>query len=131
MRIPYMFRLQDQGQNQDQSYEMAWMGLWSLAEIALGIMIACTLTLPKLLRAKSKEINSFFTTLSLPFVSLKTLVRTNMTRTTSHTSGLTKIDSYKIKPQNRPRVKDVVHAPVGLTIDSDTMSFIRRDLSLV
>lgn len=36
----------------DASYELAWLGLWSWAELALGIMVACSLSLPKIYRAK-------------------------------------------------------------------------------
>lgn len=135
MRFPYMFRLQEQGENQDQSYEMAWMGLWSWAEIALGIMIACTLTMPKLVRARSDDINSFFTRISQPFVSIKVRIHTSFTKTTMHKSGLTKIESHELNPQTSPqkapRIKDVVHAPPGLTLDSGNLSFVRAEQSSV
>jgi hypothetical protein len=48
-------RLYRQGNKPDTSYEIAWMGLWSWAEIALGIICACSITLPKIWVQKRNE----------------------------------------------------------------------------
>ena len=34
----------------DSSYNAAWEGLWAYAEMALGIVVACSLSIPKLVR---------------------------------------------------------------------------------
>lgn len=121
-----MFRLESQGDQQDASYEMAWMGLWSWAEIALGIIVACTLSLPKLVRAKSKEFGSLFSSVARPFVSLKSIFKTSMTRSRSVETAKekTSLEDLHVKA---PRLREYVHAPPGLTLDSDGGSFVMRN----
>lgn len=126
MRLLYMFRLQSQGNHQDSSYNMAWMGLWSWAEIALGVIVACTLSLPKLVRAKSKEFGSFLSSIARPFNSLGSIFKTSLTRTRSNESAEEKV-SLEVLEVKAPKMREYVHAPPGLTIDSDGGSFVMHD----
>jgi hypothetical protein len=71
MRIYYIVLLGQQGDRPDNTYYIAWMGVWSYAELALGIMISCFLTLPKLFQAHGIHLSSFFSSLTKPFSSFK------------------------------------------------------------
>jgi hypothetical protein len=126
MRLLYMFRLESQGDNQDASYEMAWMGLWSWAEISLGVVVACTLSLPKLVRAKSKELSSLFSSVAQPFTSFRSMFKTTMTRTrsTETTKEKSSLEELHVKA---PKTSEYVHAPPGLTLDSDGGSFVMHE----
>jgi spore germination protein GerM len=126
MRLLYMFKLEEQGDNQDSSYEMAWMGLWSWAEIALGIIVACTLTLPKLVRAKSKEFSVLLSSVARPFTSFRSSSKTNLTKIRSNDTAKVKVSLQELNAK-APRVREYVHAPPGLTLDSDGGSFIIRN----
>jgi hypothetical protein len=81
-----MSKLEDQGDDQDSSYEMAWMGLWSWIEIALGTctIVACTVTLPKLVRAELKKFGALWSSVARPFTSFIPIFRTNLTKTRSN-----------------------------------------------
>ncbi|KAF2655020.1 hypothetical protein K491DRAFT_693317 [Lophiostoma macrostomum CBS 122681] len=48
----------------DWSYETAWDGLWAYAELSLGIIIACAITLPKLVKEKGFRFTRQFSSLS-------------------------------------------------------------------
>ena len=65
--------------NADVSYNAFWMCLWSYAEISLGIIVSCTLSLPKFIEAKGKKmllaVCGVTRHLSPPISSLPTLVR--------------------------------------------------------
>lgn len=70
------------GENADVSYNIGWLGLWAVAEIALGLVVISLLTMPKFMEAKGK---GWFSQLSKPFssasTSLKKLTRSIVTRT--------------------------------------------------
>jgi hypothetical protein len=51
MRIVFTIRIAPPIYISDVSYNAIWIGLWSEAEISLGYIVACTLSLPKLMRA--------------------------------------------------------------------------------
>ncbi|KAF2464557.1 uncharacterized protein BDR25DRAFT_95504 [Lindgomyces ingoldianus] len=72
MRIVETLAIVHKPDTSDVSYHIAWMGLWSYAEIALGIIVACTLSLPKLVQAKGWKLPSVFSSFSNPFSSNKT-----------------------------------------------------------
>ena len=121
-----MFKLESQGDNQDASYEMAWMGLWSWAEISLGVIVACTLSLPKFVRAKSKEFGSLFSSVARPFNSFKSMFKTTMTRTRTNETAEEKPSLEKLHVK-APKTREYLHAPPGLTLDSDGGSFVMHD----
>jgi hypothetical protein len=52
MRILYTFRIIREGSEADVSFDIAWMGLWSYVELAIGITVACLLSLPKLAQVR-------------------------------------------------------------------------------
>ena len=57
------------GANADVSYNTAWQGLWAFAEISFGIIVTCTLLLPKFLEAKGAKLRGAFSYLTRPFAS--------------------------------------------------------------
>ncbi|KAI4091212.1 MAG: hypothetical protein LQ339_008189 [Xanthoria mediterranea] len=67
MVILYVSR-QD-GSTADISYNVAWMGLWAYAEIGLGIIVICTLSLPKFIEVKGKKVRIFLSGITRPFSS--------------------------------------------------------------
>ena len=67
MIIFYVSRLG--GANADVSYNTAWQGLWLFAEISFGIIVTCTLLLPKFLEAKGAKLRGIFSSLTRPFAS--------------------------------------------------------------
>ena len=67
MVILYVAR-QD-GATADISYNVAWMGLWAYAEIGLGIIVICTLSLPKFIEVKGKKVRIYFSGITRPFSS--------------------------------------------------------------
>ena len=44
------------GSNADVSYNSAWLGLWALAEISVGVSVTGTFLLPKFLEAKGPKL---------------------------------------------------------------------------
>ncbi|KAI4212864.1 MAG: hypothetical protein L6R36_009472 [Xanthoria steineri] len=67
MVILYVSR-QD-GSTADISYNVAWMGLWAYAEIGLGIIVICTLSLPKFIEVKGKKVRIFLSGITRSFSS--------------------------------------------------------------
>lgn len=67
MAIVYIVRLSKQP---DNSYNTLWEGLWVYAEISLGIILICLMTLPKFIQAKGDRIQNVCWNLTRPVVSL-------------------------------------------------------------
>ena len=57
------------GADADVSYNTAWQGLWAFAEITFGIIVTCTLLLPKFLEAKGARMRGILSSLQRPFTS--------------------------------------------------------------
>jgi hypothetical protein len=72
VRIMYTFQIIRQGNEADVSFNVAWMGIWSLVEEFIGISVACLLSLPKLLRARSCTLHSTVSSIGKRFPSIKT-----------------------------------------------------------
>lgn len=53
--------------NADVSYNSAWVGLWALAEISVGVSVTGTFLLPKFLEAEGPKLRGV---LGRPFTSL-------------------------------------------------------------
>lgn len=65
MVILYVSR--QSGAKADVSYNVAWMGLWAYAEIGLGLIVICTLSLPKFIEVKRKKLRLFFSRITRSF----------------------------------------------------------------
>lgn len=75
MRVVHTWRIVKDERTADVSYNIVAMGLWSYAEVALGIIVACTLSLPKLIQAKGWKMPfSLFSSSPRSFPSLKIYV---------------------------------------------------------
>lgn len=71
MIILYVTRIGQK--NADVSYNTAGEGLWALAEISFGIIVTCTLSLPKFIEAEGTRIRGVFSSLTRPFTPLKSV----------------------------------------------------------
>jgi nicotinic acid phosphoribosyltransferase len=56
--------------NADVSYNVAWMGLCIIAEISLGIIVACMLSMPKLVEARGDWLATKLSGMSTAFGSI-------------------------------------------------------------
>lgn len=61
------------GDNADLSYNITWAGLWAYAEISFGIIVTCTLSLPKFIEAKGVKFHDAFSSFTRPFTSLTSI----------------------------------------------------------
>jgi len=106
MRIVFTIRIAPPIHISDVSYNSLWIGLWSEAEISLGYIVACTLSLPRLIRAKRFQLSRAFS----PFHS-----KNNSQQTKS--SGGTSRSQSRARDRVRQRVSngspDVAMVEVG------------------
>ena len=58
------------GHDADVSYNTAWVGIWVLAEVNLGITVTGTVMLPKFIEAKGTKLRGIFSGLTRPLTSL-------------------------------------------------------------
>ncbi|KAL8927690.1 MAG: hypothetical protein Q9172_001250 [Xanthocarpia lactea] len=65
----------------DFTYNAAWQGFWAYAEISLGIIVTCTLTLPKFIEARGKKLRAMALTISKPFGTLAHSTRSRLVKT--------------------------------------------------
>lgn len=80
----FIYTLRMGGPNGDVSYNTAWQGFWVFAEISLGLIVTCTLTLPRFIEAEGKQLRALISKVSGPFGSLVRLTRfTSSTGTTT------------------------------------------------
>ena len=134
MRIPYMITLSNQGEYRDISYEMIWMGLWSWAEIAMGIIVACTLSLPRLYRAKSRQLGFLLSTVTRPFSSLKSIFQSKVSRSRSTVSEEFRLPLTTIDTKTTPSSENIAHTPPRPMVPSRGGSFVvmvKRDISVM
>jgi hypothetical protein len=69
MRAHYTMGIIRGGLKADISYESVLTGVWSIAEIGLGLIVACTFSLPKLIKAKGGGVRGFFSSIAKTFNS--------------------------------------------------------------
>lgn len=58
------------GAKADISYNTAWMGLWVLAEISLGIIVSCTFSLPRFVEAEGPRFRTVYRSVTKPLTSI-------------------------------------------------------------
>jgi hypothetical protein len=75
MRIAYTVKIAPVISMADVSHNGLFIGLWTEAEVALGFIVACSLSLPKLIQAKRKSLGRAFSFMSSPISSLRGTVR--------------------------------------------------------
>ncbi|KAF7513290.1 hypothetical protein GJ744_009711 [Endocarpon pusillum] len=66
--IIYVLRMS--GDHADVTYNTAWAGFWLLAEISLGTVVTCLLSLPKFVEAHGKLFKNTLSIFSRPLLSL-------------------------------------------------------------
>ncbi|KAF2280535.1 uncharacterized protein EI97DRAFT_498677 [Westerdykella ornata] len=119
MRIFYTVEFKGSRTKINTSYMMAFAGLSSVVEIALGITIACCLSLTKFLSVKLKELSNFSRSVSKRFTEGWNSL--NIKQTKSNTSG----GSMDITP---PRSIDAVCGPSEPSLTSGGGSFTLKDI---
>ena len=85
MIIVYIFR--SNGADADVSYNTEGLGLWALAELTLGIIVACTFLLPKFFEAKGSSLRGLLSSFARPFTSSNGS-SVNWTRRKRNASGI-------------------------------------------
>jgi hypothetical protein len=75
MRIVFTIKIAPVLSMSDVSHNGLFIGLWTEAEAALGFIVACSLSLPKLFQAKRKHFDRALTFVSSNFSSLRGTVR--------------------------------------------------------
>lgn len=70
MRAYYNMRIINGGDNADISYESLFTAVWSWIECALGVIVACTLSIPKLVQAKGGSVRMAISKATRRFGSL-------------------------------------------------------------
>ena len=67
MVIVYLARML--GKDADVSYNIAWGGMWSFAEISLGITVTGVFLVPKFIEAEGARLRGIFSSLKRPLTS--------------------------------------------------------------
>jgi hypothetical protein len=86
MLIVYLTRMG--GADADVSYNAAWMGLWAFAEISLGIVVTCMLSLPRLIEAKGQWVRDALSCMSKPFTFFSKRSRSRSLKKSTAGGGL-------------------------------------------
>ena len=66
MVIYYLAKMAMSGASADRSYNAAWLSLWSYAELSLGILVTCTLSVPKFAEAEGERIRRACRRITMP-----------------------------------------------------------------
>jgi hypothetical protein len=74
MRIVYAVRVTKHPARADISFHYGWSVLWSYAELSIGIIVACLLSVPKLAQAKGWKLEATISRIRKPFVSVGRLI---------------------------------------------------------
>ncbi|KAH7125215.1 hypothetical protein B0J11DRAFT_433972 [Dendryphion nanum] len=67
MRIVFTTKIAPVYSQSDVSHNGLYIGLWTMAEVSLGFVVACSLSLPRLIQAKRKKFSSALSYISSPF----------------------------------------------------------------
>lgn len=102
MIILYVTRIGQK--NADVSYNTAGEGLWAFAEVSFGIIVTCTLSLPKFIEAEGTRIRGVFSSLTRPFSPLKSVGSFGSAMQINHDPDLERYPSSETvhKPENDP-----------------------------
>ncbi|KAL8858966.1 MAG: hypothetical protein Q9178_004447 [Gyalolechia marmorata] len=88
----------------DFTYNAAGQGFWAYAEISLGIIVTCTLTLPKFIKARGKKLRAMAWTVSKPFGTLAHSTRSWMVKTEttvpSDSTATGSLESRRVEDQS-------------------------------
>ena len=105
MIIFYVTRLGTK--NADASYNMAWEGLWALAECSIGIIVTCTFLLPKFLKAEGPRLRRVLSSLTRSATSVTS-------RAPSRISVESKKDTTTYPEVTLDTVTTIAHSDVDL-----------------
>ncbi|KAF2709414.1 hypothetical protein K504DRAFT_502142 [Pleomassaria siparia CBS 279.74] len=68
MRIVFTAKIEDTFRKADVSHNAFYIGLWTMVEVSLGLVVACSLSLPRLIQAKGQKLKK---AVASPFSSLR------------------------------------------------------------
>ena len=69
MVIYYLAQMAMSGASADWSYNAAWLSLWSYAELSLGVLVTCTLSVPKFAKVEGERTRRACRIITMPFRS--------------------------------------------------------------
>lgn len=92
----------------DVSHNGLFIGLWTEAEVALGFIVACSLSLPRLIQAKRQAFSRAFAFVSSPFSSTRGTVRSSSRKSTLRSKS-TQATSRSSQCVDIVEVKQPVH----------------------
>ncbi|KAF2018084.1 hypothetical protein BU24DRAFT_408037 [Aaosphaeria arxii CBS 175.79] len=95
MRIVFTIKIAPIFTESDISHNGLLIGLWTQAEVALGFIVACSLSLPKLVQAKRKKISQAMSKVSSPFSSIRSTIRSRSGSQSTKRSNSTSDGSRK------------------------------------
>ena len=105
MRIVFTTKIAPIYSQSDVSHNGLFIGLWTMAEVALGFIVSCSLSLPLLIQAKRKKFSSAVSYLSSPF-STNRSKSSNPTTVYSTTRGTSRCsDHIQLRPSPQPNEK--------------------------
>ncbi|KAF2108115.1 hypothetical protein BDV96DRAFT_531169 [Lophiotrema nucula] len=87
MRIFFTVKISPKIFEADVSYYGLFIGLWSEAEVALGFIVACALSLPRLIQAKRKNISRAMSYVVSPFSTMRSVAGTLHSRSRSRSES--------------------------------------------
>jgi hypothetical protein len=70
MRVVFTVKIEDVFRKSDVSHNGFYIGLWTIVEVALGFIVACSLSLPRLIQAKGRKVANAVTS---PFSTLRSI----------------------------------------------------------
>ena len=115
MIIYYVIQLG--GSDADVSFNAAWMGCWAYVEIALGITVTCSLSMPKLIEARGNKVRAVFANFTRSFTSF------GFTRSINSFGSLMRSTRHEtLKPESNSRggtPLDELHSKTDLINASD------------
>ncbi|KAF2471691.1 uncharacterized protein BDR25DRAFT_222690 [Lindgomyces ingoldianus] len=118
MRIFFTVKIAPKLSEADVSLNGLWIGLWSEAEIALGFIVACALTLPKLLQAKQKQITAAFTFLSMPLSTISTFLGSEKSTSTKSSASTNDLQVLGARLEQPSRGEEELYVLRSLEVES-------------
>jgi hypothetical protein len=103
MRVVFTVKIEEVYRKADISHNGFYIGLWTIVEVALGFVVACSLSLPRLIQAKGRKVVNAVTS---PFSTLRSVGSSPKGTVTSQTG-------YSVNNYNKRSLKDTMERSLG------------------
>jgi hypothetical protein len=103
MRVVFTVKIEEVFRKADVSHNGFYIGLWTIVEVALGFVVACSLSLPRLIQAKGRKVVNAVTS---PFSTLRSVGSSPKGTLTSQTGN-------SINNSNKRSLKDTMERSLG------------------